>query len=138
MSQNLLLKYLYVSRLELTLHKKFLNHRNASIYVLTIFLNISKIYWLNLTLSVNIRIQLDFHLRAKLNIFSWKVVIIILYGNFLLVSADNARPLTIAPSHYHFSSSSRPSTLVLWHYCLFKFCLLFLFCNFLIVLHQWR
>ena len=60
---------MYVSRLELALHKKFLNHRNASIYVLTIFLNISKIYWVNLTLSVNIRVQLDFHPRAKLNIF---------------------------------------------------------------------
>ena len=65
---------MYVSRLELALHKKFLNHRNASIYVLTIFLNISKIYWVNLTLSVNVRVQLDFHLRAKLNIFHEKLL----------------------------------------------------------------
>ena len=66
-----------------------------------------------------------FSSTGQIKYFSWKVVIIILYGNFLLGSADNARPLTIAPSHYHFSSFCRPSTLVLWHYCLFKFCLLF-------------
>ena len=61
-----------------------------------------------------------FSSTGQIKYFSWKVVNIILYGNFLLGSADNARPLTIAPSHYHFSSFSRPSTLVLWHYCLFK------------------
>ena len=38
---------------------------------------------------------------------------------FLTGERDNAWPMTLAPPHYHFSSFSRPSTLVLSHYFLF-------------------
>ena len=138
MSQNLLLKYLYVSRLELTLHKKISEPQKC----IDICANYLFKYFQDLLTQLDAECKYKnstwFSSTGQIKYFSWKVVIIILYGNFLLESADNARPLTIAPSHYHFSSSSRPLTLVLWHYCLFKFCLLFLFCNFLIVLHQWR
>lgn len=38
---------------------------------------------------------------------------------FLTGERDNAWPLILAPPHYHFSSFSRPSTLVLSQYCLY-------------------
>ena len=122
MSQNLLLKYLYVSRLELTLHKKFLNHRNASIYICANYLfKYFKDLLTQLDADCKYKNSTWFSSTGQIKYFSWKLVIIILYGNFLLESADNARTLTIAPSHYHFSSFSRPSSLVLWHYCCLNF-----------------
>ena len=72
-----------------------------------------------LVAKCELQIQLDFHPRAKLNIFHEKLSPNSFTGNSYSQQRDNVRPLTLAPPHYHFSSFSRPSTLVLSHYCLF-------------------